>query len=77
MTLQLSSQQVWEAMRDSAVKVDSYPYTAGRNDYCGYGRIDVAAGERSGRGQDVARRERLTGIEDRREGFLQAVVHGA
>jgi len=32
-----------ETMRDSAVKVDSYPYTAGRNDYCGYGRINVAA----------------------------------
>lgn len=38
----LTAEQVWEVMRDTASKVDSFPYVNGRNDHCGYGRIDVA-----------------------------------
>ncbi len=37
-----SSAQVWQIMRDSARKIGPYPYVDGRNDYFGYGLIDIA-----------------------------------
>ena len=39
----LTRQQVWEVLRDTAAKIDIYPYVNGRNDFCGYGRIDAGA----------------------------------
>jgi thermitase len=39
----LSPTQVWNVMRDTADKVGPYAYINGRNNYMGYGRIDVAA----------------------------------
>jgi len=42
----LSASEVWMLIRDSAEKVGSYPYSGGRNDYLGYGRIHAAAAVR-------------------------------
>ncbi|MGQ9667089.1 MAG: S8 family peptidase [Anaerolineae bacterium] len=38
-----ASTQVWQAIRDSARKIGPYPYVGGRNDYFGYGLIDIYA----------------------------------
>ncbi|MGQ9584727.1 MAG: S8 family peptidase [Anaerolineae bacterium] len=38
----LSASEVWGIIRDTAEKVGGYPYTGGRNDYLGYGRIRAA-----------------------------------
>jgi len=39
----LTGDQVWEVIRDTADEVGIYAYVNGRNNYMGYGRIDVAA----------------------------------
>ncbi|MBC7225431.1 MAG: hypothetical protein H5T59_14350, partial [Anaerolineae bacterium] len=42
----LSAAEVWQTIRDTADKVGAYPYTDGRNDYLGYGRINAQAAVR-------------------------------
>ena len=39
----LTANQVWEVIRDTAAKVGSYSYVNGRNNYMGFGRIDAQA----------------------------------
>lgn len=39
----LSAGEVWALIRDTADKVGTHPYTGGRNDYLGYGRINAQA----------------------------------
>ena len=42
----LSAGEVWALIRDTADKVGTAPYTGGRNDYLGYGRINAQAAVR-------------------------------
>ncbi|WP_168710525.1 S8 family peptidase [Mycobacterium intracellulare] len=39
----LTAEEVRNVMRDSCCKVGNLPYTSGRNDYFGFGRVDAAA----------------------------------
>lgn len=60
----LTEAQVREIICRSAAKVGDYPYTGGRNDYFGYGRVDVLAAVRLAKRSLVASNEKEGAAEN-------------